>query len=214
MNRNRQNRSRPSRSRQTRKEDPLLDRKINLAIERALSKNIEDKFTLTTQNGGIDYNGSIFDMTSALVRGDGAVDYFTGNLVRPKKLTIRWSINTNQTFNVMRFLIFQWLDASVPIPAGVINTTGSTLAPHAALFHSNIHKILVHHDSIHCMYPVAGSYAVKCGEITLSNFRTIQFATGSTNPQMGGIYMLAVSDDGAPGYPQLLFVSELVFSDA
>lgn len=176
---------------------------------------VETKVTYTTQNGGIDYNGSVFSFTNAMGRGDGAIDLFTGNLVRPTRLIVRGSWSTNQTYSVCRFIVFQWLDATTPVPAGVVTTLGSDLAPETSLLWSNVHKIHVLFDEKTVMFPVAGSYAAAQFTCDLSNcFRTIQFASGGTTPQMNGLFAIALSDDGAPTYPQLRFVSELRFTDA
>ncbi len=187
-----------------------------LSMIRANNKlMIEDKVTYTTQNGGIDYNGSVLSMTAGLIRGDAAVDQFTGNLLRPSSLNILGTVSTNQTFNTVRLLLFQWQDASAPVPAGVMQFIGSANAPFAPILWSNHHKVHVLHDQLISIAPVAGSYAIKNFRIHVSGgFKTIQVQTGGTLIQNYGIYLLLISDDGAPVYPQVLFDSELRFTDA
>ena len=198
-----------------RKGQQSIDSEVERAVKRALAKNIEAKVTYTTQQGGIDYNGSVFNMTSAIARSDNANDGFTGNLILPKCLTIRWAVSTNQTFSRMRLLVFQWKDASSPVPGGILNTIGSAIAPHSPLLLSNKHKVHVLHDEIISLFPVAGSYAVVTGVIQCTgSLARVQFATGSTLIQMNGLFLLAISDDGAPVYPQLDFISELCYTDA
>lgn len=176
---------------------------------------IEDKVTYTTQNGGIDYNGSVFNLLGVLVRGDAAVDQYTGNLIRPTSLRMIGTVSTNQTFNSMRIVIFQWLDASNPVPAGVWQLIGSSNAPFSTPAWLNVHKVHVLYDHLIAIAPVAGSYAIEKFSCFLTNcFRTVQMSNAGVNPQMAGIYCLAISDDGAPVYPQLLFNTELRFTDA
>jgi len=184
-------------------------------IRSNLALNIEKKVTYVTQNGGIDYNGTIFSATAALVRGDDAVDQFTGNVIRPFRLVIRGVWDTNQTYSSCRFIVFQWLDASVPTAPGILQTTGSQNAPQSPLKWTNVHKIHVLYDERTVLAPVAGSHMAGMFNCMLTNcFRNIQFPVGGTAPQMNGIYMLAINDDGAPAYPQLLFHTELEYTDA
>ncbi len=181
-----------------------------------LANNIEDKVTYTTQAGGIDYNGSVFNLLSALTRADGSVDAFTGNLIRPKMISVYGEVSTNQTHTAMRLVLFQLADASSPAPSGIFEQTANALAPFSAIYWTNVHKIHVLADDLITLFPVAGSYAVKGFRFVIkSGLRTVQFPTSSTSiPQMNGIYLAAISDDGLASYPQLNFISEVRFSDA
>ncbi len=207
----------PSRKRvqNSRNSKPVTHSEV-LSMIRANNKlMIEDKVTYTTQNGGIDYNGTVFSMTAGLIRGDAAVDQFTGNLVRPSMVKILGAVNTNQTHNTMRLLLFQWQDASAPVTNGVLQSTGSANAPFSPLLWSNHHKVHVLYDRTISIAPVAGSYAIKNFTVQVTGgFKNIQFQTGGTLIQNYGLFFLAISDDGAPVYPQLLFDSELRFTDA
>ncbi len=184
-------------------------------IRSELADVIEDKVTYTTQNGGVSYNGQVASLTAALARADTAVDAFTGNLIKPKRVRVKGNVTTNQTYNSIRIIIFQWRDASVPTTSGILNTTGSVLAPFSPLLWTNVHKVHILADQLLTIFPVAGSYAAEGFNMEISSgMKPIQFASGSTTPQMNGLYCLLISDDGAPSYPDVNYVSEVIFSDA
>lgn len=184
-------------------------------IRSNLAVNIEKKVTYTTQNGGIDYNGTIFSIAAGLTRGDEAVDQFTGNLIRPTRLRIRGLWSTTQTYSSCRFMVFQWADDLVPTPGGMLQYTTTQLAPESPVLWTNVHKIHVLYDERTVIAPVAGSLAVGQFNCMINGpFRTVQYPAGGLLPQHNGIYAIAISDDGVPAYPQLLFISELEFTDA
>lgn len=176
---------------------------------------VETKVTYTTQQGGIDYNGSIYNMAGAWTRGDGAVDQYTGNLVKPKQLTIRGTWSTTQSHSALRLVVFQWADSTIPAPSGILNYIGGVLAPESGLYWTNVHKIHVLYDEKTVLFPVAGSTAAGQFFCNITaGFKPIQVAVTSNLPQMNGLFVVAVSDDAIPAYPQLYFVSELRFTDA
>jgi len=188
---------------------------VNL-IRSALNSTIEDKVTFVTSLGiGVDYSGTIVSFTNNLTRADVAVDGFTGNLIRPKRGSIDFTWSSDQAFSNVRCLVFQWLDASVPSPTGILQFTGSVRAPHSPLFWTNVHKIRVLYNHVHALKlrNTSGTDA-KHFRAEFRGMETIQFASGSTTPQMGGIYALFITDDAAVTYPQITYVTELVFSDA
>jgi hypothetical protein len=186
-------------------------------VRASLRAEIEEKVTFTTQNGGIDFTGTCFSLTNALVRADGPIDAFTGSLIRPTSLKVDYTYSTNQTFSNVRILVFQFQDASVPLTsAGILQYPSQVESPHSPVSWLNNHKIKVLWDQNHAIAPVAGSFAVHHGSINLKScFSNVQFSvTGPVQPQMNGIYLLAISDDSVAPYPQLTYVSELIYTDA
>lgn len=197
---------------------PSQQKEVQRLVRTSLARQIETKVTYTTQSGGIDYSGSVFNMCSALTKADGAIDAYTGNLLRPSYLRLKYSWNTGQTYNTVRIFVFQFEDASSPAASGILQYTATNLAPHSPINWLNHHKIHVLADHVHTIFPVAGSYAACSGELEVpgNRLKTIQMPNsgGGATPQMNGLYALAISDDSAPSYPQLEFISELQFTDA
>lgn len=176
---------------------------------------IENKVTYAYQNASVDWAGTIQSATVSIARGDDPIGYFTGNIIRPMRLRLRGTWSTSQTHSACRVIIFQWLDASTPAVTGVLWGPSSIYAPESPFLWTNVHKIHVLYDEKTVMFPVAGSYAAAPISCDLSNcFKPIQFASGSTQPQMYGIYALYITDDSVPAYPNLTVVSELTYTDA
>lgn len=186
-------------------------------IRSSVALNLEEKVTYTQQTGSVDYTatGTVFDLTAGLARGDGAIDNFTGDIIRPTRLLMKCCWSTNQVFSSLRLLIFQWEDASVPVGAGIFAFIGSTLAPFSPLLWTNVPKIHVLYDELTTIFPSPpGGYAATNLIINITKMRPIYFASGSTIMQKNGLYAVAISDDGLVVYPVLDFISELLFTDA
>lgn len=176
---------------------------------------VEDKVTYTHDTATVDWNGGIYNISMNLARGDNAIDNFTGNLVKPVSVRIRAEWSTNQIFTTCRILVFQWKDDLVPVPAGILQNTGNVRAPLSSLFWTNVHKISVLADELITLFPVAGSYAATTVDIHIQKaMKTIQFQSTSSQQQMNGLYMLVISDDIVPTYPQFSFWTEFIFNDA
>jgi len=192
----------------------LTKAQVSQLVRQEINSQVEAKVTYIRNSVGVDYNGTIFDLSNNLTRGDAAQDQFTGNLIRPRSVKVNYTLSTNQTYTTMRLILFRWMDASVPAAAGILQFPGSTLAPHSPLNWTNVHKIKVLYDKTSVMFPVAGSYAACNHEFKLGPQPTIQFDTAGTNQQMNGLYMLVISDDIIPAYPFVHFWAETRFTDA
>lgn len=128
---------------------------------------------------------------------------------------MRFTYSTAQAFSTVRLMMFRWLDASVPTPSGLLANTGDARAPHSPLFWTNVHKIKVVHDWILALKPrVASGYDAHFDVLTAGGFPAIQFANGTIDIQLNGLYVLLISDDIIGTAPQCTFVSELIFTDA
>jgi len=113
-------------------------------------------------------------------------------------------------------MCFQWFDAAVPSPSGVLQNISVISAPFQPILWTNRTKIRVLYDKTYCLKPrVTSGYDAKSFGFDINGgLSTIVFASGTTNPQMGGIYFLAITDDSAISYPLISYASELIFTDA
>jgi len=160
----------------------------------------------------------MFCFTANLVRGDASVDNCTGTLIRPKSLycDIVWSMSAAANYNTVRVLIFQWKDASSPLPTGVLQTAGP-LAPQSMLSWVNFRKIHVLRDQVIELYDHGGGV---CSEHfqhkTNLDLPPIQLPLSGAGavPQMNGIYMLLISDDALAPIPVADVYTALMFTDA
>lgn len=196
---------------------PEQQSEVSKMLNSTLRRNIEPKMTIVfNATTPIDYNGTVFSATTNLARSDDAVDSFTGNVIRPQRLRMRYSWSTNQDYSTVRLLCFQWFDAAVPSPSGLLQNIGVISAPFQPILWTNRTKIRVLYDRTHCLKPrVSAGYDAKAFSFDVTGgFSNMIFASGSTNPQMGGIYYLPISDDAVISYPLISFASELIYTDA
>jgi hypothetical protein len=196
------------------KMEPISKAEVRQMIRSTIEQDIEKKVTYTRQQGSVDFVGIVLDLTAGLTRGDGAIDEFTGNTLRPEHLRILASWSTGQSFTSARIIVFQWADSSVPVAAGILQYTGASNAPFSPLYWNNVPLIHVLYDELTTLFPVAGSFAATNLVINIEGMSNIFYPTGSTIPQKNGLYMCAISDDGVIAYPQFTFISELRFTDA
>lgn len=197
---------------------PEQKAQIRQMVNSKLSSNIERKYiTALTNTSSISYTGSVYNVLSNAVLGDGAINAYTGVVLKPTRVTLRYRVSSNQSYSALRVILFQWRESGVPSTAGILTTTGSVLAPFSPLLYLNRPLIHVLHDELHCLFQRdAASYASEC--------KTVDIKTGLLSihmnpatapvPQKNGIYLLCISDDAAVSYPVLDFYSDVEFTDA
>lgn len=140
-------------------------------------------------------------------------------MIRPEMLRVRLSVSTDQTFNTCRFMIFRWRDATLPTASGILDQTGGGWAPHSDILWVNRTKIQVLYDNIFALKPRAASGSDNKAfdiKISLTKGPPIMLPTGTSGyqPQMNGIYALAITDDLVPSQPAYVFRSALTYTDA
>jgi hypothetical protein len=188
---------------------------IRSVVRNELSQTIEPKVTESTQSVAVSYAGAVVSLTGNLARGDLAVDNFQGNVIKVTRVRLSVSWATNQTFNLCRFICFQWNDASTPTPATVLAYVGSAYAPQSQFLWAAKPLLRIFYDEIVALKPrVTSGYDVSIDTRVIGGFAPIKFASGSTAVQKNGIYVLYISDDAVVTYPQLTFTSEVIFTDA
>ena len=216
-NRNKNNQKIIINNKDVQKLTPAQQSEVARMLNSALRRNIETKVTYVTSPGfGVSLTSTIVSATTNMSRADQGVDGFTGNIIHPTAFRIRGSISTDQTFSTVRVLSFQFADASTPTMSTVLSQATDVRALHSPILWSNIHKIRVLYDETFALKPgTSGAYdnlIFDSGYI--GGLRDIEFASASTSVQMNGIFTLFVSDDSVVSYPQCVYVTELLYTDA
>ncbi len=121
----------------------------------------------------------------------------------------------------MRILFFRWLDASTPAQSGLLTYTCVVNAPHSPIYWVNARKIKILHDEVVALKPraAAGSFDNKIVEFKLkleNRCPPIQLPLSGAGaaPQMNGLYLLFISDDAIVSFPQIVYATELQYTDA
>lgn len=165
--------------------------------------------------------GAIDSVLTNMNRGDTGHNTFAGNRITPRGLTVRYVLNSQQTFNRIRVMIFQWMDFTAPTIPGVLETNANPLATICPVFITNKSHIRVLFDKTHVIAPTAGGDTTPIGHgvavekvyIPGTRLRPIRFNQSSNVVQDGNIYILYISDDALPNYPQIDFWARLSFVD-
>lgn len=197
---------------------PAEKRQVRNMIQSMVVNEIEDKVTYVSGDAaGVSNSGTVISLTTNLTRADIAVNGFTGNLLKPTLLKCKYTWSSDQAFSSCRFLAFQFLDSATPVTSGLLQFVTGALPPHSPILWTNIHKIKVLYDHTHTLKlrNTTGTDA-KSFEFTIPGERmsTLQFASGTLQPQMNGLYVLAITDDSIVSYPGLTYVTELRYTDA
>lgn len=192
-------------------------------VRKELRKNTDWKYTdVSLANANMTSTGSVTSLLNNMVRGDTGLDNFGGNIVTPQAITFRYSINTSQTFNLCRVIIFQWFDSAIPSVAGILQSTATSIATMSPILITNKSYIKVLHDQTHSLAPTASGDTTVLGYgvteptkvyIPGKRLRPIRFNATANTVQDGNIYMLLISDDSVINYPQITLYSRITFSD-
>lgn len=166
-------------------------------------------------------SGTVLSLLSNLTRGDLGVNNYSGNTLVPIGVTVNFGIQTNQNYNYVRVMIFQWLDSLVPVVTGVLASTVTGIGPFANILVTNRKEIRVLSDNIMSVAPTAGGDNTVLGNGTItrkvfipgSKLEKVRMNSSTDACQHGNICMLFISDDVLTTYPQLSWYSRVSFSD-
>lgn len=199
------------------------DATVSAVVRKELRKKTDWKYTDHSASGNVTSSGSIISVLSNLVRGDAGLNEFSGNDLRPQALLIKYYMMTNQTYNSVRLLVFQWFDSSVPVPSGILQSTSTSFATISPTLVTNKRYIKVLYDKTHIMAPTAadgagnvvgwGTQEPQTIYIPGKRLRPVRYNSTTNVVQDGQIYVLAISDDSLTSYPQLFWYSRVTFSD-
>jgi len=192
-------------------------------VRSELRKRTDWKYTdnnVTTTN--VTSTGTITSLLANLVRGDAGKDNFGGNQINPQGITLRYFFTTNQTYNSVRFIVFQWFDAATPVPAGILENASVGVAVVSPTLITNKQYIKVLHDETHLLAPTASGDSTVLGYGTTPavkvyipgrRLRKVRYNSTANTVQDGNIYALVISDDSLSSYPVVTWYSRVTFSD-
>lgn len=166
-------------------------------------------------------SGTITSLLAPMSRGDTGLDTFDGNLINPSGITVKYTFNTNQSYNAVRFMVFQWFDSSTPQTSGVLATTTVGLAVLAPVYAANKPLVKVLYDKTHIIAPTAADGGTIYGQgvcygsvyIPGKRIKPVRFSSQSTAVQDGNIYILQISDDSLTTFPTVHWHSRVTFTD-
>lgn len=168
---------------------------------------------------GIAASGEVFSFFNNLSRGDNAVDNFQGRQLDPHGVSLRYQIGaaSGDSDNVMRVIIFQYYDSTVPVPAALLANIGTSAAPYFQWTHTNrpIRKILSDRTYQLAAISNPGMPYLIVDNVYITGKRLVPVAFNATTTaiQTGGIYCLAISDSVAINHPSFTMSGEVMYLD-
>ena len=201
----------------------LIDARRQIALQRKVSGRTELKVSQYSNAAAVDSSGAVWQpIASGLSRGT-AFNQFIGNELLPTSFRVQYSIamgpgvgpTAGDGTNVVRVLVFQWLDSTVPAPAGVL----ATVSPLSNILWTNRENIHVLADRFHALKQASSATAswdmvVDTIYIKGKKLVPIQYNTITNTPQKGEIMMLIISDSSIATHPYVTFFTQLTFTDS
>lgn len=199
-------------------ERPLKRRKVQQRagpLMRPKASKGDVKYCDSTGTGvGVDYTGLISSAFTNLTHGDGALNQFNGNSLTVINWTVKYEVTLGAagSTNMLRVMLFQWDSSAAVTPAGILQTTGSVIAPLSAKNANVYPNIRVLSDKV---YTLNDNNPNEVDTIYISGKKLtpVEFVPTGVSINKGALYLLAISDDGAVAYPQFKAFSRVTFND-
>lgn len=210
----------------SRRVKPKLQRQdatVTAVVKKELRKKTDWKYTDTSAaQAASNTSGTLTSLLANLSRGDNGLDQFSGNMIKPQAITFKYFCNTNQVYNNVRVILFQWFDATAPTVATVLQTTSNIYAVLSPVLITSKPNIKILYDQTHTFAPTASGDTTILGEgivpvqtvyIPGKRLRAVKFNASSTARSSGDLYLLHISDDSLATFPAISWYSRVTFSD-
>lgn len=147
---------------------------------------------------------------SAIAIGDTGLTR-DGNVVHATSLTCRYTLEAQATDDLARVIVFQWNSDVEPDITDILDQPVGKewLAPYQRKFG---HQYKIMYDRTHQLSTLDSRKQVTVSMKLRVPRAKIVFNGAATTAEVGGLYMVAVSDDVAAG-PVIAWVSRLNFRD-
>lgn len=182
----------------------------------------ENKCTQVQTAQAIYNTGFIQNLYYNMSQGTAPLNQYLGNEVLPTSIRMHLSATmgplagVGDGTNICRCIIFQWLDASVPVPAGLLQ---SPTDPHSFILWNNTENVRILSDKLFAVKQYAGSSTsfdavtekvyIKGKKIMPTKFD--QHGGGTT--QKGGLYCLLLTDSSAAPAPYFNVHWQITYTD-
>lgn len=212
----------PSKRVRTRRPRRRTFRKRRLAtkafVKKELHKAIETKYNDETFSQFVDWNGQFQNVTGGISQGITDTQRI-GDKIRIRGIQVEGWCTVADTTNLVRICVFQWKQNNALVaPASnyIIQYTGSGIAPMSpfnndlqggnyVMLYTRVLKLVSGTDKsiVRFRFRVPMKYCKRLVEFYVAG-------TQGTNH----IYMMGISDSGAPAHPNLFMMARVWYEDA
>lgn len=169
------------------------------------------------------YNtGHIQNLYANMLQGTKPLNEYLGNEVLPT--SVRMNISTTMGplagigdgTNICRCIIFQWMDASTPVPAGLLALPSD---PHSFILWNNIENVRVLSDKLWVLKQNSASstsYDAWSDKVYIKGKKIMPTKFdqhGGPTTQKGGLYCLLLTDSSAAPAPYFNVTWQVTYTD-
>lgn len=140
-----------------------------------------------------------------------------GDKLKLKDIDVRFELKLGTSPNKFRVLVYQWHDmsgASSPLPISILENTGTVDSPLQPYIWSNKSQYTILRDKTYNLETSVSTMVTDRFFIKRGFRKQVNFTVGSSTLQTNGIFLLAITDDGAVTYPTLAFHSRVRYTDS
>ena len=164
-------------------------------------------------NPTVSNTGYIQSLLRNAVPGTSFYNEFIGSKIQPAGIQFRIGIVNGDNTNMVRVIIFQWLQEAVPAVNGVLQS----FSVYSPLNVDNRENIIVLKDDLIPVYAHGSANVELYGKMTYVKGRKMIpcFWNRALNVwQKGNIMLLILSDSAAPPSPTVSYYSRVTFTDS
>lgn len=180
---------------------------------KAIANKAGEKKYFSVSSGGfqtVDWSGTVTSISN-IQQGDTDVTR-DGDQAYIRSLELQWEASVGDTFNVLRFIVFQWFPATTPTVADILLTSGSNDGVLSPYTHDTRFQFKILYDRKMHLNTNTPNMSYRYRIWKDFKYNRIQYLGGTTDGQ-NKIYVLKISDSGAITHPSVANFTKLNFSD-
>lgn len=192
----------------------MTTKKVAKIARGVVIKQAERKYFITESVNaytGINFSGSITNF--GLVPQGDTDQTRDGDALTLLSLQLKVSWTVGDAFNLVRTVVFQWMDNSVPGITSVLNSTGEIGTPLVSYVHDSRKSFRILLDRTYELDTAGKSTKVLSKVFTKFPCKQLMFSGASTTAVYGGLYMILISDSGVVTHPSIVYHAKLNFTD-
>ena len=185
-----------------------IARPLALSVS-ALDVKYNDRFA---NNLSVNATGVIVPLYQGMIQGVSEIAQFVGSKIKPISIYAKINWANGDPAQAVRYIIFQWMDASVPTVLGVLEATNA-LSPIRFDNRENVANLRDVTNSLP-IYSVGGAHNIYTKEyIKGRRMLPSQYNVTTGNWQKGGLFCLFISDSAIAPSPTVSYWFRTSYTD-
>lgn len=201
-----------------------LNKKAKRQVNSMIKRSSETKYHDLNFAGVVGVNvsnvGVTRSFTQNILEGTGNIERI-GQKIEISSLQLRGTITRADSFNLVRFIVFQWMQDDNAYPPAITDildpvpvTSSDLLGIYAPYNYNNSSNFRVLKDRLFTLNNQDRDVTYFKMKFKKFSRRKLTYDNATSDPTRGSLYMLAISDSDAITHPRLSIWSRLYFKDA